>query len=152
MPSYYRKLDQLTDNKGQYCDLPSWWKAFKCEWKKCAKTPITLPVSDRYRPDVQRWVCTCPYFATSRFLLCKHLVQSVHPVSPVFFLEVKHSRTVPFWQHAELVPLESEANTEMPIMDTAANPATPINNCSDEEGTCWQVMSQMVMSLIWSVG
>ena len=40
---------------------------------------------------------------------------------------------MPFWQHAELVPLESEADTEMPIIDTVANPATPINNCSDKE-------------------
>ena len=130
-PSYYRKLGQLTNNKGRYRELPSWRKAFKCEWKKCAKTPITLPLNDKYRPDVRRWVCTCPYFATSRFLLCKHLIQSVHPVLPAFFLEVRHARTAPFWQHAKLVPLESETNAEMPI---APNPvADPIGDFSDED-------------------
>ncbi|KAJ7181974.1 hypothetical protein C8R46DRAFT_885151 [Mycena filopes] len=77
-------------DRGRYRELPSWRKDFKSEWKRlqCRETPITLPLNDKYRPDVHRWVCTCPYFFKSRFLLCKHLVQAVHPVDPVFFLEV----------------------------------------------------------------
>jgi hypothetical protein len=41
---------------------------------------------------------------TSQFLVCKHLVQSIPPVPPTFFLEVKHNRTTPFWLHHVLQP------------------------------------------------
>jgi len=103
----------MLNDTGRYRELLSWRKAFKRDWKKAEKTPITMPLNDKYRPNSLRWVCTCPHFRTSRFLLCKHLVQSVHPVSPVFFLEVKRNRSTPFWKHKLLVPLDqSESNTE----------------------------------------
>jgi hypothetical protein len=103
-PSYYRKLDQYSCDIGRYRELPSWRKAFKRQWKKLAKAPISGTVNPKYRPDSQKWVCTCPYFVTSRFLVCKHLVQSIPPVPPTFFLEVKHNRTTPFWLHHVLQP------------------------------------------------
>jgi hypothetical protein len=93
-------------NTGRYRELPSWRKAFKRAWKKAAETPITLPLNEKYRPDAHKWVCTCPSFSTSRFLICKHLVQAVHAVPPYFFLEVKRNRTTPFWTHKSLTPLD----------------------------------------------
>ena len=88
-PTYYRKLDLAFIDIGRYHELPVWRKDFKAAWKKAKKTAITLPLNEKYRPDPLRWVCTCPQFVVDRFLICKHLVQSVHPVHPVFFLEVK---------------------------------------------------------------
>ncbi|KAF0469845.1 hypothetical protein F8M41_025479 [Gigaspora margarita] len=41
----------------------------------------------------------------SRFLLCKHLAQSVCLPKPNFFNEVKHYRTPLFWRHRDLTPL-----------------------------------------------
>ena len=108
-PTYYRKLDRLMNDNGRYHELACWRKAFKRDWKRSATTPITLPLNDKYRLNVLTWVCTCPHFCKSRFLLCKHLVQSVHPVPPIFFLEVKRNRTTPFWQHASLVSLAKPA-------------------------------------------
>ncbi|KAJ7847917.1 hypothetical protein B0H14DRAFT_3086172 [Mycena olivaceomarginata] len=72
---------------GRHRELPSWRKDFKSEWKRCRHTPITLPFNDR-------------------FLLCKHLVQAVHPVDPIFFLEVTRNRSTPFWSHPSLKPLD----------------------------------------------
>ena len=69
------------------------------------KTLITMPLNEKYRPDVKRFVCTCPHFVISRFLLCKHLVQQFHPVDPQFFLEVTRNRCTPFWSHPSLKPL-----------------------------------------------
>jgi hypothetical protein len=71
-----------------------------------------LDLHDKYRPDPQRWVCTCPHFVVSRFLICKHLVQSVHPVSPKFFFEVERNRTTPFYSHPGLIelPLDGDAD------------------------------------------
>jgi hypothetical protein len=70
-----------------------------------------MPLNEKYRPDAHRWVCTCPCFAISRFLICKHLVQAVQPVPPVFFLEAKRNRTTPFWVHHSLIPLVPDANS-----------------------------------------
>ncbi|KAF8528353.1 hypothetical protein BU17DRAFT_80641 [Hysterangium stoloniferum] len=103
-PSYYRKLDRLLTDTGRHRQLPSWRKYFKSTWKKLLKAPITLPLNDAYRPDVKKWVCTCPALIVNRFLLCKHLVQAVQPVPPLSFLEVKHQWTAPVWKHHSLKP------------------------------------------------
>jgi hypothetical protein len=137
-PTYYRKLDQMMVDNGQYRELPSWRKAFKREWKKAAKTPIVMPLNDKYRPHSRKWVCTCPHFITSHFLLCKHLVQSVLAVPPVFFLEVKRNRTTPFWKHKLLVPLDasetdSDAHTlSSPTLQVEAEKLR-LDSGSDEE-------------------
>ncbi|KAJ7621731.1 hypothetical protein DFH06DRAFT_1273581 [Mycena polygramma] len=87
-PNYYRKLDRLLTDTGRYRELPCWRKDFKRDWKKLARTPITLPVNPAYQTDTKKMICTC-----------------VQPVPPVFFLEVKRQRTAPFWVHPALRPL-----------------------------------------------
>ncbi|EGO23652.1 hypothetical protein SERLADRAFT_370515 [Serpula lacrymans var. lacrymans S7.9] len=77
----------MTRFQCQYRELASWRKVFKRDWKQAATSPITMPLNNKYRLNTLTWVCTCPHFSTSRFLLCKHLVQDVHPVPPLFFLE-----------------------------------------------------------------
>ena len=104
-PQYYRRIDRILHPIPRYRERASWRKAFKKEWKRCIKTPIRGDVDDKYRPDAHRWVCSCGNFVRSRFLLCKHLAQAVHPVPPVFFWEVKRRRSQPFWSHPALVPL-----------------------------------------------
>ena len=116
-PTYYRKLDLALVDIGRYRELPAWRKDFKHAWRKAKESPITLPLNERYRPDPIRWVCTCPQFVIDRFLICKHLVQAVHPVHPVFFLEVKRNCTLPFWSHPSLIPLsdnQTQASASVP--------------------------------------
>ena len=72
-----------------------------------------LPLNDGYKPDVIKWVCSCPSFTTSRFVLCKHLVQGVHHVPIIFFLEVKSRRMMLFWRHQTLKPLGGEVAMSM---------------------------------------
>ncbi|KAJ7625689.1 hypothetical protein FB45DRAFT_979820 [Roridomyces roridus] len=103
-PTYYRKLERLLVETGRYRELPCWRKDFKREWRKLEKRPITLPVNPAYKTDMKKGLCTCPAFAISRFLICKHVVQGYRRVPPVFFLEVKRQRTVPFWAHPSLRP------------------------------------------------
>lgn len=105
-PFYYVKLDRLLVQEGRYRELSSWRKNFKKQWKTLETRDITMPLNDAYRPDAHKWICTCPSFVTSRFLLCKHLVQSVHRVPPVFFLQVKRNRSTPFWRHENLRVLD----------------------------------------------
>ena len=70
-----------------------------------------VDVHDKYRPDPQRWVCSCPHFVVSRFLICKHLVQSVRPVNTEFFFEVERNRSTPFYSHPGGVELPLDDDT-----------------------------------------
>lgn len=129
-PTYYRKLDLIINSTGRFRELHCWRKQFKREWKKLSSMPITMPLNDKYRPDPHKWVCTCPAFVRSRFLICKHLIQAVQPVPPTFFLQVRRNRTLPFWQHPSLVPLE-----ENPSRDSVTDPArdAPVSNEDNAE-------------------
>ncbi|OBZ78537.1 hypothetical protein A0H81_00404 [Grifola frondosa] len=86
-PTYYRKLDIRLNDIGRFRELADWHKSFKREWKRCENAPYKLPLNPKYRPDPYRWVCT------------------LHPVNPAFFLEVTRNRTIPFWSHTSLIPL-----------------------------------------------
>ncbi|KAF7966149.1 hypothetical protein HWV62_39928 [Athelia sp. TMB] len=122
-PTYYRKLDQFLTTTGRFRELAAWRKGFKREWRRLKDTPIALPLNPKYRPDPCKWVCTCPYFVKSRFLVCKHVIQSVHDVPPIFFLEVKRRRTLPIWQHPKLVPLVPRPHAEASA--AAGEPLSP---------------------------
>ncbi|KAH9018093.1 hypothetical protein EDB84DRAFT_1276340 [Lactarius hengduanensis] len=108
-PTYYRKIEVVFNDIGRFRELPRWRKDFKAAWKKAMRTPITMPLNETYRPDAKRFVCTCPQFVVSRFLIRKHLVQQFHPVDPWFFLQVTRNRTLPFWSHPSLKPLPTVA-------------------------------------------
>jgi hypothetical protein len=69
-----------------------WRKAFKKEWKDLAKRSS----NNTYLTDVTRWICGCPAFFTSRFLICKHLVQQKGVVNIRFFDEVHRHHQYPF--------------------------------------------------------
>ncbi|KAJ7719879.1 hypothetical protein DFH07DRAFT_761009 [Mycena maculata] len=121
----------MFNNIGRFRDLSSWRKAFKAQWKQCRRTRISVPLNPKYRPDPYKWVCTCPYFVKSRFLLCKHLVQAVHPVDPVFFLEVQRNRTIPFWSHPSLIPLLPPTG---PTLDSDAKGDDGVGSDDDGDG------------------
>ncbi|KAJ6632304.1 hypothetical protein B0H10DRAFT_2251482, partial [Mycena sp. CBHHK59/15] len=127
----------LTDT-GRYRELLSWCKNFKRVWWKLEKTPITLLVNLAYKTDAKKMICTCPLLPTSRFLLCKHTVQGVACVPPVFFLEVRCQPTAPFWVHPALRPLdeadtsEGTPDSEDPLHAQAALDTTPASDDEDD--------------------
>ena len=143
-PTYYQKLEVMLVDIGRFRELPKWWKDFKADWKKAMETSIMMPINDAYRPNAKRFVCTCPRFAVSRFLLCKHVVQLFHPVNPRFFLEVTWNWTLPFWSHPSLKPLiddteATEQDLDVPLAtgdDGGDNAWSPLNmaglNLEDE--------------------
>ena len=104
-PLYYSKLELTNNVIGRYRELAPWRKDFKSAWMDDLGKDQNMDLHDKYRPDPRRWVCTCPRFVVSRFLTCKHLVQSVRPVNPEFFSEVERNRTTPFYSHPSLVEL-----------------------------------------------
>ncbi|ORX43453.1 hypothetical protein DM01DRAFT_1286161, partial [Hesseltinella vesiculosa] len=58
--------------------VPSWENEFRAEWRKLNDLQIDDDRNELYQVDVERWVCSCPYFIHNRFLLCKHLVNGGH--------------------------------------------------------------------------
>ncbi|KAK1216777.1 hypothetical protein PQX77_001906 [Marasmius sp. AFHP31] len=125
--AYLNSFQHISIDNGRWTHRSSWRKDFKREWKRCKKAPISIPLNPRYRPDPCRWVCTCPYFASSRFLVCKHLVQMVHDVNPVFFWEVQRNRAAPWYTHSSLRPLDPS----LTISPTPTSP-DPDNRATDE--------------------
>src|SRR6185437_5037869 len=106
-----------------------------------------------YATDSKMWTCSCPAYLDSRFLLCKHLVQSVCQIKPNFFNEVKSYRSPPFWRHKDLIPLvqglepveedetyelEEEIDIDMSVENEESNEADEdlveqLNNETDDE-------------------
>ncbi|TFK70349.1 hypothetical protein BDN72DRAFT_870317 [Pluteus cervinus] len=70
------------------------------------------------------------------FLICKHLIQRVHQPPPIFFLEVKHNRTIPFWSHRTLTPIEDdggEVSTSRPLVIEEVEAELPESDDDDDE-------------------
>lgn len=60
---------------------------------------FTLPINDADWPGMYMSTWWYRAFVTSRFLVCKHLIQRIHwqRVPPIFFVEVRRYREAPFW-------------------------------------------------------
>ena len=124
-PLYYSKLEFTNIAIGCYRELAPWRKDFKSAWMDDLKKDQNVDLHDKYRPDPQPWVCTCPHFVVSRFLICKHLVQSVRPVNPKFFFEVERNRTTPFYHHPSLVELPLDGDSSDNDDDDMQQPPAP---------------------------
>ena len=109
----------------------SWRRDFKVEWKKLNQWQTEPSRLQQYHTDPVRWTCGCPYFLSSRFLSCKHILSCYEPVfdSVDFFRTVQRHRKFPFWTHQQLVLRPqyrlSEADTEPNKID---------DNSTDDEG------------------
>ncbi|KAF7300749.1 SWIM-type domain-containing protein [Mycena kentingensis (nom. inval.)] len=110
--TYVDKLNKLMTRSVRVIveDLPSWRKTFRTQWRNLELRDVAMQarVDHVYRPNVDDWVCSCPAFKISRFLICKHLVQLVRHVPTRFFREAQRNRTTPFWKHRHLIPLAAE--------------------------------------------
>jgi hypothetical protein len=104
IPRYITRYQQLTTKNQRTRIIASWRPDFKRAWKECIKKECNFV----YDANTARWTCSCPAFYQSRFLICKHLVQSVRPVHENFFIEARRQRSPPFWTHASLNPIVQE--------------------------------------------
>jgi len=83
-----RKLQQIYSG----VERPEWIKSFKSEWKKLSGQPI----NHTYITNLDQWICGCPYYLTSRFNICKHLIHQKGRVLPEFFNQIKRNWQPPF--------------------------------------------------------
>ncbi|CAG8746654.1 21501_t:CDS:2 [Cetraspora pellucida] len=66
-------------------DMRLLFNDFKKDWNQSATNQISDSDNTRYFIDPECWICSCPPFLYSRFLICKHLVQ--HAVNNVVLLD-----------------------------------------------------------------
>ncbi|CAG8820327.1 45801_t:CDS:2, partial [Gigaspora margarita] len=106
--------------------VPSWFDEFKKQWNNLLTKPLNN-IEDRYFIDLEHWICSCPSFFQSRFLICKHLIyeasDNVKPESiRLIYQNFKRQTDYPFliWNSSEL-QIVSENNEDYTINN-------PINN------------------------
>jgi hypothetical protein len=124
-PTYIQHLDLRITNLVRSRGLAAWRQSFRSEWRRCQSAKITLPLNPRYNPLPYKWVCTCPAFVHSRWLICKHLVQLVDRVPEKFFAEVNRERRSPIWRHPSLRPSNPPGDGDLPQL---MPPSAPLSS------------------------
>ena len=105
---------------------PSWRKFFKQNWKNLSKKQISQ--STNYITDSEKWICSCPYFLTNRFFLCKHLINIVKEnISPQFFKEVQRQGVYPLLGMKPSF-YSDDLNQPTILTDTITTAKTILNN------------------------
>ncbi|KAE8238675.1 hypothetical protein A4X13_0g8421 [Tilletia indica] len=84
--------------------MPSWRKEFVKLWRKSEGREVSPESLTRYRTSPDLWVCGCEAFLGSRFLICKHLISMVQPMSTSNLKRIQRHREPPLWTHPALIP------------------------------------------------
>ena len=114
LPQQENRLLQLLNGR-QY---PHWWEEFKREWKKAGQRHFSTNSGENYYTSDALWVCSCPSFLQSRFLLCKHLVIAAGGCSKrLIYNEIRRGRERPFISFVKDNHRESEQETNENSMD-----------------------------------
>jgi hypothetical protein len=71
LPDQLTRFQQIQHGR----QAPSWFSDFKKDWTRLTIQPISDGAKERHYTDLVNWICSCPSFLGSRFLICKHLVQ-----------------------------------------------------------------------------
>ncbi|KAJ3496485.1 hypothetical protein NLJ89_g10479 [Agrocybe chaxingu] len=102
-PEYFARGDMREESYrlGRPKELTPYQQYFKKEWQKLEKRGVGTTQFDM---DIEKWTCNCGAQKYHCHHLCKHLVQGVPPPSSKFFRDVVRRRTMPLYQHKELVP------------------------------------------------
>ncbi len=104
-----RLVPQLMKKHYQLCKErldPAWHKSFVEEWNSLSKRPIAPDSAARYYTDVSKWICSCKAFCDSRFLLCKHLVQSTNESAA--FRDSRHVKRLEHYPFVMLVGINDQ--------------------------------------------
>ena len=84
--------------------------------------------STNYITDSEKWICSCPYFLTNRFFLCKHLINIVKEnISPQFFKEVQRQGVYPLLGMKPSF-YSDDLNQPTILTDTITTAKTILNN------------------------
>ena len=108
----------------------SWRKKFKSTWKWLENAEVDPGSITRYHTDPFRFVCACPSFLQSRFLICKHLVFCFNPIEDraSFYYDISRHRRPPFWRSPQLRVCEEHSH-----LFSSAGPAESEESDTDSD-------------------
>ena len=113
LPQQENRLLQLINGRQH----PHWWEEFKREWKKTGQRNVSTNPEERYYTSEALWVCSCPNFLQSRFLLCKHLVTVAGGCSKrLIYNEIRRGRERPFISFVKDNYREAEQENNMDML------------------------------------
>jgi len=113
LPQQENRLLQLINGRQH----PHWWEEFKREWKKTGQRNVSTNSEERYYTSEALWVCSCPNFLQSRFLLCKHLVTIAGGCSKrLIYNEIRRGRERPFISFVKDNYREAEQENNMDML------------------------------------
>ncbi|KAF8197642.1 hypothetical protein K438DRAFT_1967191 [Mycena galopus ATCC 62051] len=176
-----RRMGRGGEVAGWQKDFRSAWKDYSCtdEHRLVAKELTMLKTSkstkhraerleqiaaegDRepgsYYTHLEKWVCSCPAFLISRFLLCKHLVREANTIlnnKPLtdlsFFANLRRNHFPPYYSIAGIHHTvgsssdeEDEEEVEIQILGKgisrsqpcSSRPQTPVDETREDDGDC----------------
>ncbi|CAD6983061.1 unnamed protein product [Tilletia controversa] len=144
IPHMVRRLQALLQGQTRMV-TPSWKRELVTAWREAEqRDTVSDEAITRYKTCIHTWTCACESFLQSRFLICKHLVQTVNHMSTADIKAMERHREPPFWTH----PALSSARPEQPcgqgcgigvVRDAAGDPSAgegeeDPNDGADDEG------------------
>lgn len=110
IPDSIHLLRALTDPKAPQSRFTeaSWRKKWKAEYTRLEDKAVEVKPEKimHYHTDPRLFVCSCPAFLVSRFLLCKHIVRCHRPANreqrALMKRLVQRNRVAPFWSVPQL--------------------------------------------------
>jgi hypothetical protein len=131
IPDFDLKLAQYNASRS----FPSWWQAFKKDWNKAKSADIMPNMDKKYHVDVANWICSCPVYVNSRYLLCKHLIAKKEKDFWPTFSETTRRHDYPFiffgnnkpptisqrnnpWRMINMTIIEENSFIENPVIES----------------------------------
>lgn len=121
-----RRLQQIEEGR----EKPKWLTDFKSEWRALS----TRIINKAYITNVDQWICGCPYYLTSRFCICKHLVQQKGSVTSEFFERIKRNHQPPFITECDKNPPETRPDLVIPYNNENTENVEVEVDVEDENG------------------
>lgn len=155
IPDSIEQLNMMTNPRPaqRRFNLASWRSKWTKEWERleAKATEVSLEKIRFYHTDPRRFVCACPAFLLSRFLVCKHIVRCLETIPrhqrPLLKRNVQRHRCAPFWRSplfkirdefldifpmSEGLPLNRVSESILPI--TPASGENIVDSESESEG------------------
>ena len=110
-------------------EKPFWWWEFSRAWRSASSRPI----NGIYTTNQSQWICSCPAFQSSKFLICKHLVQNLPCPA---YRDLVRNRSPPF--------LEIKRTSERLVADLAGELRSAFVQ-HDSDDPMWEPSGELLL-------
>lgn len=114
--------------------MASWRSKLKREWKQLSKKTGNPDSLISYHTNPIQWVCACPAYLKSRFLICKHLISCCEIPRLELFDTITRQTSPPFWTDVNLIFLPEYRGDRVMGSDPAENEGEEGQSDADSDG------------------